>query len=172
MHRQNNEMQQQLNAFERRPGHAYMIILGPGGSVSPVQQIPTSHPLLADHLPGTMATAHLFDDHLAAAAGLFDHDDAHLLPAPVRSSKRARVVAAAAAIALGLPQTMGRSREGEECAVCQQDFGADETLRAMPCSHAFHQYCVSQWLRRNPICPLCRHRLLPEEDEDDGQIAS
>ncbi|CAL4961138.1 unnamed protein product [Urochloa decumbens] len=170
MHRQNNEM----HYMPLRPGHGYMIVLGPGGSVSPVQQIPISHPMLADHLPGRMATAHLFDDHLAAAAGVFDHDDAHLLPAPVRSSKRARVAATAEAIVLGLPEVTGRSREGEECAVCLQDFGADETLRAMPCSHAFHQHCVSQWLRRNPVCPLCRHRLLPEqeEEEDDGQIAS
>nr|XP_034593894.1 E3 ubiquitin-protein ligase Os03g0188200-like [Setaria viridis] len=63
-----------------------------------------------------------------------------------RSSKRARVAATEDAI-LGLQEVTGRS--GDECAVCLQDFRAEETLRAMPCSHAFHQHCISQWLRRN-----------------------
>ncbi|CAN6339298.1 unnamed protein product [Urochloa humidicola] len=158
---------QQLNASERRPGHAYVILHGPGGSVSPMQQIPRSHPLLAGLLPDPMA---MFDDHLAADAELFDP---HLLPLPVRSSsKRARVAATAEAILLGLPEVTGRSREGEECAICLQCFLSDDTLRAIPCSHTFHQHCISQWLRRNPVCPLCRHRLVPEEEEDDGQIAS
>nr|CAB3462903.1 unnamed protein product [Digitaria exilis] len=50
------------------------------------------------------------------------------------------------------------------------NFGAaDETLRAMPCSHAFHYGCISQWLRRNASCPLCRHQLLPDEDEDEDE---
>ena len=46
-----------------------------------------------------------------------------------RSSKRARVAAASEAI---LPEVSGRSREGEECAICLQEFAAEETLRAMP----------------------------------------
>ncbi|KAK8462565.1 hypothetical protein SEVIR_1G227001v4 [Setaria viridis] len=86
-----------------------------------------------------------------------------------RSSKRARVAATEDAI-LGLQEVTGRS--GDECAVCLQDFRAEETLRAMPCSHAFHQHCISQWLRRNAVCPLCRHELTatptPEEKEEDG----
>ncbi|PUZ74139.1 hypothetical protein GQ55_1G041600 [Panicum hallii var. hallii] len=53
-----------------------------------------------------------------------------------------------------------------------QDFAAEETLRAMPCSHAFHCRCISKWLCRSAACHLCRHRLPatpePEEDEDDG----
>ena len=63
-----------------------------------------------------------------------------------RSSKRARVAAASEAI---LPEVSGRSREGEECAICLQDFAAEETLRGMPCSHAFHRHCISKWLCRS-----------------------
>ncbi|OEL34322.1 hypothetical protein BAE44_0004663, partial [Dichanthelium oligosanthes] len=66
-------------------------------------------------------------------------------------------------------------RSGEECAICLQDLRAEETLRAMPRSHAFHQRCISEWLRRNAICPLCRHQLLlsttpttPEEEDGGG----
>ena len=73
-----------------------------------------------------------------------------------RSSKRARVAAASEAI---LPEVSGRSREGEECAICLQDFADEETLAAMPCSHAFHRHCISKWLCHSAACPLCRHQL-------------
>ncbi|RCV41987.1 hypothetical protein SETIT_9G178700v2 [Setaria italica] len=83
----------------------------------------------------------------------------------IHRSKRARVAATSEDI-MGLPEVTGRSRSGEECAVCLQDFGADEKLRAMPCSHAFHQHCISEWLRRKAVCPLCRHRLHTEDDDE------
>ncbi|RLM69288.1 hypothetical protein C2845_PM17G02020 [Panicum miliaceum] len=64
------------------------------------------------------------------------------------------------------------------CAICLQDLDphhahpgpAAETprLRAMPCSHTFHQRCIFEWLRRNAVCPLCRHQL-PTEDEEQDQ---
>ncbi|PUZ73841.1 hypothetical protein GQ55_1G020200 [Panicum hallii var. hallii] len=87
--------------------------------------------------------------------------------------KRARVADPSEAI-LGLPKVAGDRRSGEECAICLKDFGAEEMLRAMPCSHAFHEHCIFQWLYRNPSCPLCRRRLSPtddvkEEDEEDGE---
>ena len=86
-----------------------------------------------------------------------------------RSSKRARVAAASEAI---LPEVSGRSREGEECAICLQDFAAEETLGAMPCSHAFHRHCISKWLCNKSTCPLCRHQLpaIPEPEDDDDAI--
>ncbi|KAF8728159.1 hypothetical protein HU200_018742 [Digitaria exilis] len=89
-----------------------------------------------------------------------------------RSSKRARVAASSEAI-LGLQEVTGRHCSGEECAICLNDFRADETLRAMPCSHAFHQHCISEWLRRNGACPLCRHRLpiasTPDDEEEEDE---
>uniref|UniRef100_A0A0E0RFK3 RING-type domain-containing protein n=1 Tax=Oryza rufipogon TaxID=4529 RepID=A0A0E0RFK3_ORYRU len=54
----------------------------------------------------------------------------------------------------------------EECAVCLQDFVAEEKLRMMPCSHTFHQRCIFDWLRLGCICPLCR-RAPPTQQEDD-----
>ncbi|CAN6362300.1 unnamed protein product [Urochloa humidicola] len=57
------------------------------------------------------------------------------------------------------------------CAICLQDFDSRpdppsselRRLRAMPCSHTFHEHCIFEWLRRNTACPLCRHRLPMEE---------
>jgi hypothetical protein len=42
------------------------------------------------------------------------------------------------------------------------------TLRAMHCSHVFHQHCIFQWLRLNAVCPLGRHQLqLPTTNDDE-----
>ncbi|CAO2179441.1 unnamed protein product [Urochloa humidicola] len=96
-----------------------------------------------------------------------------LAAAEPASTKRARVTTVSDAIILGLPEVTDRS--GEECAICLNDFRAEETLRAMPCAHAFHHNCIAQWLRRNAVCPLCRHQLLPTtpttpEEEEDQEV--
>ncbi|CAL4911647.1 unnamed protein product [Urochloa decumbens] len=76
---------------------------------------------------------------------------------------RPRAAATSAAI-FGLKEVRaGDAASQSECAVCLRDFDAEETLRAMPCSHAFHQRCIFHWLRRNGVCPLCRHQLPTEE---------
>ncbi|KAF8707022.1 hypothetical protein HU200_030549 [Digitaria exilis] len=102
------------------------------------------------------------DDQYDAVDRLFDELDRS------RSSKHARAAATTDAID-GLVQVPGASRSGEDCPVCLHTFGADETLRAMPCTHAFHYDCISQWLCRNAICPICRHQLLvmPDDDKED-----
>jgi hypothetical protein len=94
-----------------------------------------------------------------------------------RGSKRARVDATGDAVVLGLPEVAASVVLQSECAICLQDWGAadEEKLRAMPCSHAFHQHCISQWFCRNAACPLCRHHLPsattpntnPEDEEEE-----
>ncbi|RCV31381.1 hypothetical protein SETIT_6G172700v2 [Setaria italica] len=56
------------------------------------------------------------------------------------------------------------------------DFNADEALRAMPYSHAFHHHCISEWLSRKASCPLCRRHLptaptpMLDEEDDIGRV--
>ncbi|XP_076914997.1 putative RING-H2 finger protein ATL53 [Bidens hawaiensis] len=44
-----------------------------------------------------------------------------------------------------------------DCLVCLGEFEEDEKLRLLPkCSHAFHVYCIDNWLKNHSNCPLCR----------------
>ncbi|PAN15827.2 hypothetical protein PAHAL_3G024200 [Panicum hallii] len=89
-------------------------------------------------------------------------------PESSRSCKRARLAASSDAV-LGLQEAGdgAGTPAAAECAVCLQDFAAEDKLRAMPCSHTFHQDCIFRWLLVNHVCPLCRHALPTQEQDDD-----
>uniref|UniRef100_A0A0A8ZMX7 RING-type domain-containing protein n=1 Tax=Arundo donax TaxID=35708 RepID=A0A0A8ZMX7_ARUDO len=112
----------------------------------------TRLPPIVDHVPRTLSAADVeFDDRSYVTVG----------------NKRARVAASSKAI-LGLQEvSAGDARMQAECAVYLQDFDAEDKLRAMPCSHAFHQDCIFRWLRINRVCPLCRHELPTQQQEDE-----
>ncbi|CAN6330483.1 unnamed protein product [Urochloa humidicola] len=55
--------------------------------------------------------------------------------------------------------TVGEATEEEECAVCLKGYEAGDTIRTMPCAHAFHEHCIFQWLRLRRLCPFCRFAL-------------
>ncbi|KAF8648856.1 hypothetical protein HU200_064557 [Digitaria exilis] len=153
-------MQQQQRPAAGGERYSYVPTFGPGGSISGVRRVPASSLPYNYTIPPDI----LFDEDLAQ--DLIDRG---------RSSKRARADATTEAIEQGLVHVAGASRSGEDCPVCLQDFNADETLRAMPCAHAFHYHCISQWLRRNASCPLCRHQLLlvmPDDHDDKDQHQS
>ncbi|TDH66724.1 hypothetical protein CCR75_005975 [Bremia lactucae] len=50
---------------------------------------------------------------------------------------------------------------GEEnntvCAVCRDEFKAEEEVRALPCLHFYHRECIDQWLMYHRQCPICKH---------------
>lgn len=89
---------------------------------------------------------------------LTSHPDS---PESNRSVKCARVAASSDAI-LGLQEARAGDagiRMPAECAVCLQDFVAED--------------CIFRWLRVNHVSPLCRHALptqhMDDEDEDYDQ---
>ncbi|RCV37014.1 hypothetical protein SETIT_8G028300v2 [Setaria italica] len=86
-----------------------------------------------------------------------EHDDA---PSRAAASSEAILV---------LKEVTAGDAPQSECAVCLNDFHAEETLRAMPCSHAFHLKCIFTWLLRNGACPLCRHQLPKEEEQQEEE---
>jgi hypothetical protein len=62
-----------------------------------------------------------------------------------------------------LPRLNKRGRaQSVECSICYKSsvhHTMDPRMRfvSLPCSHAFHLYCIDEWLvKRNGSCPLCR----------------
>ncbi|KAF1774127.1 Zinc finger, RING/FYVE/PHD-type [Phytophthora cactorum] len=43
------------------------------------------------------------------------------------------------------------------CAVCCDEFEAEEEVRALPCLHFYHRECIDQWLMCHRQCPICKH---------------
>jgi len=57
------------------------------------------------------------------------------------------------------------------CSICLEDYEPCETIRILPCQHAFHSDCIIPWLTdRSPTCPLCKamFEVTREGDVDDG----
>lgn len=46
-----------------------------------------------------------------------------------------------------------------ECAICQTNYEANESLKKLPCEHLFHTDCITNWLSVTRICPLCRQKI-------------
>ena len=57
------------------------------------------------------------------------------------------------------------------CAVCLQEFQAEELATRLPCMHLFHEDCVRTWLKKNHTCPTCR-KALPQREENRRSEAS
>ena len=47
------------------------------------------------------------------------------------------------------------------CPICYDEYSDTDQIRVLKCvgNHIFHQLCISAWLDRNAVCPLCRTRI-------------
>ncbi|XP_074274023.1 E3 ubiquitin ligase BIG BROTHER-related [Silene latifolia] len=59
-----------------------------------------------------------------------------------------------------LPSTNYKSQKSEEaetdsCVICRLDYEDDDTLTTLPCKHAYHSDCITNWLNINKACPVC-----------------
>ena len=57
------------------------------------------------------------------------------------------------------------------CAVCLQEFQAEELAMKLPCTHLFHEDCVRTWLKKSITCPTCRKPLPPPPGSSGGDGA-
>ena len=62
---------------------------------------------------------------------------------------------------------MERAGAGDnmKCSIClddvvpsleEEEVSTTRTARLLPCSHIFHEECVSTWLQQKKVCPLCK----------------
>mmetsp|Transcript_15038 Transcript_15038/g.30553 ORF Transcript_15038/g.30553 Transcript_15038/m.30553 type:complete len:160 (-) Transcript_15038:27-506(-) len=66
-----------------------------------------------------------------------------------------------------LPSVLVATRSGPygaaSCPVCTEEFEASESVKELPCRHAFHGDCIIPWLTKCNTCPMCRYEL-PTDD--------
>ncbi|KAL1540796.1 RING-type E3 ubiquitin transferase [Salvia divinorum] len=63
--------------------------------------------------------------------------------------------------------------DGNDCAVCLNDFRDGEAVRLLPkCSHAFHVGCIDTWLRSHKSCPVCRAPVLELAAGNQSRVES
>jgi len=75
---------------------------------------------------------------------LLQLDEALERPLPAKESEKLQPVATT------------EEHLGETCAICLHAFERTDSLSALPCSHAFHEDCISKWMmQRCASCPLC-----------------
>ena len=61
----------------------------------------------------------------------------------------------------------------EACAICVDDFVADEMVRVLPCNHIFHSQCIDEWLtNHSSLCPLCKKEVSRQRGLSPGNIQS
>lgn len=84
-------------------------------------------------------------------------------------------------VAMLLMQVMGEgasskriddSLREESCAICHEDFSVYERIDigdVLPCHpNSFHRTCISTWLRKSSLCPICnRHIPAPARDHTE-----
>ncbi|KAG9449107.1 hypothetical protein H6P81_009072 [Aristolochia fimbriata] len=58
-----------------------------------------------------------------------------------------------------LPTVATAGGGGSSCTVCMEDFEPERGGKRLPCSHVFHESCISSWLSLGDSCPLCRYQL-------------
>ncbi|XP_021712982.1 E3 ubiquitin-protein ligase TRAIP [Aedes aegypti] len=46
------------------------------------------------------------------------------------------------------------------CTICTDVFPSSVDIHVTPCGHAFHYFCILQWLERSKTCPECRSKCI------------
>ncbi|KAL7491937.1 hypothetical protein ACHAWT_001212 [Skeletonema menzelii] len=69
--------------------------------------------------------------------------------------------------------------ESFDCTICLAPVEDGEQVGVLPCSHIFHAECLSNWIQRRNVCPLCQATEIASPraiedigDEDAGEIRS
>ncbi|WOH05008.1 hypothetical protein DCAR_0624420 [Daucus carota subsp. sativus] len=47
----------------------------------------------------------------------------------------------------------------QQCVICQEEYRDGEKVTCMPCLHMFHKDCITKWLLRSHLCPICKFQM-------------
>ena len=51
------------------------------------------------------------------------------------------------------------SNDNTDCCICLDKFEENHKSIVLECSHRFHRACISNWLKKELNCPLCRKKV-------------
>jgi hypothetical protein len=57
----------------------------------------------------------------------------------------------------------------KECAICMTEFENTEKIIHLPCKHIFHTDCITEWLKHNKICPVCKKQINKRQQQQQQQ---
>lgn len=57
------------------------------------------------------------------------------------------------------PSDTQSERGRESCAICLDDMKTGQMVKALRCSHKFHEKCINNWLKQKLLCPLCKEKV-------------
>jgi len=60
-----------------------------------------------------------------------------------------------------------KKKVNDTCAICLEKYINNEVIVEFSCqSHIFHEKCLYEWLQKSEICPLCKHNLMEDLNEE------
>ena len=45
------------------------------------------------------------------------------------------------------------------CIICLNNMEANEIVIILPCTHIFHEDCITKWLKNKSTCPICQNEI-------------
>ena len=89
------------------------------------------------------------------------------------STNHFRTYGAHGAVVNSLPRTLiterNFEREKGDCCICMCDYEVGNEVITMPCGHKFHESCLTQWLKSNHTCPVCRDKVPMDYDVERNE---
>jgi hypothetical protein len=58
------------------------------------------------------------------------------------------------------------------CSICLESYAALDTVMSLPCNHAFHEDCLTTWLKTARSCPCCRGDVCVDEPSSTKTTSS
>ncbi|XP_010537205.1 PREDICTED: E3 ubiquitin ligase BIG BROTHER-related [Tarenaya hassleriana] len=52
-------------------------------------------------------------------------------------------------------------RKDEMCSICHTEYKSGDTIKTLPCGHAYHEHCIAEWLAKKKICCVCKAEVKP-----------